>query len=56
MVQQYHHPISAADIAGQFEEAKKAANAARMQQIENILETIYMLGLLRKTEEGGYVR
>jgi hypothetical protein len=56
MVHQYHHPISAADIAGQFVEAKKAANAARMQQIENILETIYTLGLLRKTEEGGYVR
>jgi hypothetical protein len=56
MVQQYHHPISAADIAGQFVEAKKAANTARVQQIENILETIYMLGLLRKTEEGGYVR
>jgi hypothetical protein len=56
MLQQFNHPISAADINRKFVEAKKAANASREQQIGHLLETICTLGLLRKTEDGGYVR
>jgi hypothetical protein len=63
VIQQFSHPISAADISRQFAEAKKAANVAREQQIGHILETIITLGLLSaamslpkgKTGEG-YVR
>ena len=56
-VQQYQHPLSVADINKQFKKAtRKAAAEAREGQIGQILETISALGLLRKTEEGGYVR
>jgi hypothetical protein len=56
MLQQFNHPISVSDINRKFVEAKKAANASREQQIGHLLETICTLGLLRKTEDGGYVR
>ncbi|MEJ7913307.1 MAG: type IIL restriction-modification enzyme MmeI, partial [Chitinophagaceae bacterium] len=56
IIQQYQHPISATYINNQFKKATKASLALRGQQIGNILETISMLGLLRKTDEGLFVR
>lgn len=55
-IQQFSHPISAADISRQFVEGKKGANVAREQQIGHIPETIFTFGLLRKTGKGLYVR
>ena len=56
MLQQYQHPVSATDINRQFKKATKSATASREQQIGHILETISTLGLLRRTEEGLFVR
>ena len=46
VIQQFSHPISAADISRHFAAGKKAANVAREQQIGHMLETICTLGLL----------
>jgi len=56
IVQQNQHPVSAITINKQFRKAAKAASQAREQQIGQLLETISTLGLLRKTEEGLFVR
>lgn len=56
IIQQYQQPVSASAINKQFKKAPKAAAATREQQIGQLLETISTLGLLRKTEEGLFVR
>lgn len=56
MVQQNQHSISAGVLNEQFKKAAKAAALAREQQIGQLLETLSTLGLVRKTEEGMFVR
>lgn len=56
IMQQYQHPVSAQIINKQFKKTTKPATEARQQQIENLLETISTLGLLRKTEKGLFIR
>ena len=56
IIQQYQHPISIADVTKQFKSANKAATKKREEQVGSLLETISTLGLLRKTNEGLYVR
>lgn len=56
LLQQFAQPISAAIIHQQFKKTSKAAAASREQKIGQLLETISTLGLLRKTDEGLYVR
>jgi hypothetical protein len=56
LLQQYQHPVSAGDLNKGFRQAKKAAREARQQQIDNLLETFSTLGLLRKTEQGLFVK
>ncbi|WP_197428864.1 hypothetical protein [Phnomibacter ginsenosidimutans] len=56
LLQQFAQPISAAIIHQQFKKTSKAAAASREQKIGQLLETISTLGLLRKTDDGLYVR
>lgn len=56
IVQQHQQPVSANSISNQFKKNTKAASAARAQKVGQLLETISTLGLLRKTEEGLFVR
>lgn len=56
ILQQYQHPVSASELNSQFKKAKGAARTARQQQIESLLETFSTLGLLRKTENGLFVK
>ncbi|MEP7372250.1 MAG: hypothetical protein ABI675_02605, partial [Chitinophagaceae bacterium] len=56
IIQQYQHPVSATDINMQFKKATKATSASREQQIGHLLETISTLGLLRKTDDGLFVK
>jgi hypothetical protein len=54
--QQYTNHISEADITLRFAKGKKAANIARKLQIGLLVETIFGLGLLRKTENVPFIR
>ena len=56
LLQQYQHPVFASEISKGFKSSKTATKAVRQQQIESLLETFSALGLLRKTEQGLYVR
>ena len=56
ILQQYQHPVSAENINQHFKKAPKPATTARQQQISSILETISTLGLLRKTNDGLFVK
>ncbi len=56
MLQNYQQPISASEINRQFKKVQKPATEKREKEIANLLETISELGLLRKTEDGLYVR
>ncbi len=56
MLQNYQQPISAAEINKQFKKVPKPATEKREKEIGNLLETISELGLLRKTEDGLFVR
>jgi hypothetical protein len=56
MLQSHQHPVSALVLNRQFKKVPKPANDKREKEIGNLLETISQLGLLRKTEEGLYVR
>ena len=56
MLQNYQQPISASEINRQFKKVQKPATEKREKEIGNLLETISELGLLRKTEDGLYVR
>lgn len=55
MLHRYTHPVSGVDIYKGFKPAGKA-KTARLQQIDSLLETFSTLGLLRKTDEGQYVK
>jgi hypothetical protein len=56
ILQQQQHPISAIDLVKSFKPAKGKSKASRQLQLENLLDTFHTLGLVRKTEEGLYVR
>jgi len=56
IMQQFQHPISAAEINKQFKKGSKTVQISRQQQIESLLGTFNALGLLRKTEDGLYVK
>lgn len=56
IIQQYQQPVSSSDIIKHFKKSKKAVTENRQQQVSSLLETISTLGLLRKTENGLYVR
>jgi hypothetical protein len=56
ILQQQQHPVSAIDLVKAFKPAKGKTNALRQAQLESLLETFQTLGLLRKTEQGLYVR
>ena len=56
IILQSKHAVSAAVINKQFKKAKKPAMLIREQQIAELLETFDMLGVLRKTGEGAFVR
>lgn len=55
-LQQYDSPISPEDLSAQFKPITKAAKVQRRQQIDSLLQTLNGLGLLRKTEQGQYVK
>ena len=52
----YQHPVSADMLNKQFKKTAKASNLSRQVQIENLLETFSILGLLRKTDDGLFVK
>ena len=52
----YQFPVSAGVINNHFKKTTKAATTLREQQINQLLETISTLGLLRKTGEGLFVK
>lgn len=56
ILQQQQHPVSATDLVKAFKPAKGKAKASRQVQLESLLDTFQTLGLLRKTEQGLYVR
>jgi hypothetical protein len=56
LLQQSQHPVPALAISEGFKGSTKAAKAARQQAVESLLETFCTLGLLRKTEDGLYVK
>jgi hypothetical protein len=56
ILQQQQHPVSSADLVNAFKPAKGASKASRQERVESLLETFQTLGLLRKTEEGLFVR
>lgn len=56
ILQQQQHPVSATDLVKAFKPVKGKANALRQAQLESLLDTFQTLGLLRKTEQGLYVR
>jgi hypothetical protein len=53
ILQQIHQPASALDLNRQF---KKPVTKLREEQIGQLLETFNALGVIRKTDEGKYVR
>jgi hypothetical protein len=56
IIQQQQHPVSAVNLLKLFRPAKGKAKASRQVQLESLLDTFQTLGLLRKTEQGLYVR
>jgi hypothetical protein len=55
LVQNRRHPVSHSDLTRQFRQGGKGAKS-RLQQIENLLQTLNSLGLIRKTEKGLYIK
>ncbi|MGV3529818.1 MAG: class I SAM-dependent DNA methyltransferase [Flavisolibacter sp.] len=55
LLQQHQQPVTAMDILNSFKSPGKA-KTTRLQQVESLLETFSTLGLVRKTEDGGYVK
>ena len=53
ILQQFQQPVSPSDLNRQF---KKPVNKLREEQIRQLLETFNALGVIRKTEDGKYVR
>lgn len=56
VLQLHERPATAADLNKQFKAAGKANQPKRLEQIENLLQTLHGLGLLRKTEQDQYVK
>ncbi|MBC3538993.1 class I SAM-dependent DNA methyltransferase [Rufibacter sediminis] len=55
-LQLHERPATAQDLAQQFKPVPKAQHPKRLQSIDNLLQTLHGLGLLRKTEQDQYVR
>jgi hypothetical protein len=55
LVRQYQQPVTAYDLSNQFKPGGKASKT-REQQIENLLQTLNSLGLIRRTEKGSYIK
>lgn len=55
-LQLHERPATAEELAQQFKPAGKAQQPQRLQQIDSLLQTLYGLGLLRKTEQEQYVK
>jgi hypothetical protein len=56
IIQTSTRPISATEVNKQFKKAQKKLSKKREHEIGNLLETFSTLGLLRKTDEGMYVK
>jgi hypothetical protein len=54
-LQTQDRPASPGDILRYFKATTKEARTKRLEQVNNLLETLFTLGLVRKTEEGKYV-
>lgn len=55
-LQLHERPATAEDLIRRFKPAGKAQQPQRLQQIDNLLQTLHGLGLLRKTEQEQYVK
>lgn len=55
-LQLHERPATAEDLARLFKTVAKPQQLKRLQQIDSLLQTLYGLGLLRKTEQKQYVR
>ncbi|GGK74290.1 hypothetical protein ACD591_07165 [Rufibacter glacialis] len=49
-------PATAQDLYQQFKPVAKPQQPQRLQQIDNLLQTLHGLGLLRKTGQEQYVK
>jgi hypothetical protein len=56
ILQQQQRPVSAADLVKSFKSARGTTKESHQAQLESLLDTFQTLGLLRKTEQGLYVR
>lgn len=54
-LQTQDRPASPSDILRYFKATTKDARTKRLQQVNGLLETLFTLGLVRKTNEGKYV-
>jgi Fe2+ or Zn2+ uptake regulation protein len=55
-LQHQDRPVTAEDLYQHFKTVSKATKAQRIQQIDSLLQTFNTLGLLRKTDQGHYVK
>ncbi|WP_026461218.1 class I SAM-dependent DNA methyltransferase [Adhaeribacter aquaticus] len=55
-LQLHERPATAEDLYYQFKPVGKAQQPLRLRQIDNLLQTLHGLGLLRKTEQEQYVK
>ncbi len=55
-LQLHERPASAEDLTLHFKPAAKPQQIKRLQQIDSLLQTLYGLGLLRKTDQEQYVK
>jgi len=54
--QQQNRPVSSTDLFKIFKPVSKGQITKQLQQIESLLQTLHGLGLLRKTEDGQFVK
>ena len=55
-LQLHERPATAEELVRQFKSIPKGKKPERIEQIENLLQTLHGLGLLRKTEKEQYVK
>jgi hypothetical protein len=55
LVRQFQYPVTASELSKQFKPGGNASKT-REHQIENLLQTLNSLGLIRKTEQGSYIK
>lgn len=55
-LQLHERPATAEDLYYQFKPVSKAQQPQRLRQIDNLLQTLHGLGLLRKTKQEQYVK